>query len=298
MKFGIVTPAATLSPRSRSSWEQDAGPAEIRSVVEAADRFGFDYLTCSEHVAIPEAAVGERGARYYDPAATLGYAAAITRRIRLATHVLVLPYHHPLEVVKRFGTVDRLSAGRLILGVGVGSLEPEFDLLGVEFAKRGAAFEDALRALRACFGEPTPKYRGTHYTIAGFRVDPTSPQKPPPIWLGGRSARSLRRAIALGDGWNPFRLDAAQLEHLLSRARQTEAWDRRAASEVPFDVVLTPERPFDLDGDGGEERAQATIEKFRQIGATAMNVRLRHRSAAHCVELLDRFSALFALSRG
>src|SRR4029453_7559361 len=104
--------------RSHATWEADAGPHEIRRIAETADRLGYDYLGCSEHVGLPGDAAQVRGGRYYEPAGTLGFVAAITRRIRLLTHVIVLPYHHPLAVAKRYGTLDRLPGGRVILGVG------------------------------------------------------------------------------------------------------------------------------------------------------------------------------------
>src|SRR5262249_4345384 len=126
MRFGLTTPVVTLVPRSHATWEEDAGPDELRVIAEAADRLGYSYLSCSEHVALPAPVAEVRGGRYSEPAATLGFIAAVTRQIRLLTHVIVLPYHHPLEVAKRYGTLDRLSGGRVILGVGVGSLKPEF----------------------------------------------------------------------------------------------------------------------------------------------------------------------------
>src|SRR5438270_11233400 len=104
-----------------------------------------------------------RGAAYWDPLSTFGYLAARTEQIRLATHVLVLGYHHPLEIAKRYGTLDRVCCGRLILGVGVGSLREEFDLLGAPFDDRGARADDALRALRASLSRTEPAYQGDHY---------------------------------------------------------------------------------------------------------------------------------------
>src|SRR5262249_17529984 len=153
----------------------------------AADALGYHHVTCSEHVAIPAHVAPVRGARYYDPLATFGFLAARTTRLRFLTHVLVLPYHHPLALAKRYGTLDRLSGGRLILGGGVGSLEEEFALLGVEFAARGPRYEDALRALRAAFGGREPRYEGRDYRFADVVVDPCAVQPRVPIWLGGRS---------------------------------------------------------------------------------------------------------------
>src|SRR6185503_4388168 len=130
-----------------------AGPADVAAIARAADRLGFHHVTCSEHVAVPTSAAATRGTRYYDPLATFGYLAAHTQRIRFVTHVLVLGYHHPLAIAKRYGTLDRLTGGRLVLGVGVGTLAEEFALLGAPFADRGPRYEDAIRALRSAFGQ-------------------------------------------------------------------------------------------------------------------------------------------------
>lgn len=287
MRFGLTTPIVTLVPRAHAAWEAEAGPAELRRIAQVADQLGYDHLTCSEHVGIPSAVAAVRGGRYYEPAGTLGFVAAITERIRLLTHVIVLPYHHPLEVAKRYGTLDRLSNGRVILGVGVGSLQPEFELLGVDFAGRGARYEDALRALRAALGQRQPSYRGTHYEFADFIVDPCAVQPHLPIWIGGRSPRSLRRALELAEGWDPFGLDAAQLGALLERARDWPAWQQRAD---PFDIVLSPDAPVALDEPADVEQAQAMAANYARLGATAMNLRFRHRSLAHYLEPLERFA--------
>ncbi|MBX3025436.1 LLM class F420-dependent oxidoreductase [bacterium] len=286
MRFGLTTPVVTMVPRTHAAWERDAGVAEIRQVAITADRLGYSHLSCSEHVGIPvDVADQHRGGRYYDPATTLGYLAACTSRIRLLTHVLVLPYHHPLAVAKTYGTLDRLSGGRVILGVGVGSLREEFALLGVDFAGRGARYEDALRALRAALGGSEPRYQGTHYRFAGFRIDPCAVQERLPIWIGGRSPRSLRRALAFGDGWDPFGLDLAQLRAMLDRARQTPQW------RADLEIVLSPERPLALDTAADVEAARATVAAYAGAGATALNLRFVHHSLAHYLECLERFAA-------
>jgi len=284
MRFGLTTPVVTLVPRTHAGWEIAAGPDELRQIATTADRLGYDYLSCSEHVAIPRAVAEVRGGRYYEPAATLGYVAAMTRSIRLLTHVIVLPYHHPLEVAKRYGTLDRLSGGRVILGVGVGSLEPEFRLLGVDFAGRGPRYEDALRALRAALGTREPAYRGTHYAFGDVIVDPCAVQPRVPIWIGGRSPRSLRRALELADGWDPFGLSFQMLAALLDRAR---AWPQWQARREPLEVVLTPDAPLTLDEPA---RVVDTLAAYARIGATAMNLRFVHHSLAHYLELLEQFA--------
>jgi len=283
MRFGLTTPVVTLVPRTHAAWEAEAGAAELRRIAAAADRLGFSHLTCSEHVGIPVDVAAQRGGRYYDPAATLGFLAACTERIRLATHVIVLPYHHPLAVAKTYGTLDRLSGGRVILGVGVGSLEPEFALLGAEFAGRGPRYEDALRALRAALGRREPAYAGTHYRFEGFLIDPCPVQEQLPIWLGGRSPRSLRRALELAEGWDPFHLSLDELRALLTRARDWPQW------RTPFDIVLSAEHPLALDSAAQVDQARETLAAYQRVGATAMNLRFTHRSLEHYLELLERF---------
>jgi probable F420-dependent oxidoreductase len=214
--------------------------------------------------------------------ATFGYLAARTSRIRFATHVLVLGYHHPLDIAKRYGTLDLVSGARLVLGVGVGTLAEEFDLLGAEFAGRGSRGDDAIRALRASLSRREPSYHGEHYDYESFVVDPCAVQERVPIWIGGRTARSLRRAVELGDGWAPFGLRESDLAPLLARARESEAWAARA---TPLDIVLYPEPP--LDPAAAPERARDVVGRYEHLGATIMNLRVEHRSLRHYLEQLQ-----------
>jgi probable F420-dependent oxidoreductase len=286
MKLGVVTPVVTRLPRAHARWEETAGIDEITRVAVEAERLGYHHLTCSEHVAVPAPVAETRGATYWDPLPTFGYIASRTTTIRLATHVLVLGYHHPLAIAKRYGTLDRASGGRLVLGVGVGSLREEFDLLGAEFEGRGARGDDAIRALRASLSQIEPVYRGEHYAYDGFVVDPCAVQPRVPIWIGGRTARSLRRAVELADGWAPFGLSRADLADMIGRARDTAAWSARAqaAAAPAFELVLQNEHPFDpaAEPDGVRESA----DRLAEAGATTLNVRVVHHSLEHYLEQL------------
>jgi probable F420-dependent oxidoreductase len=286
MKLGVVTPVVTRLPRAHATWEETAGIDEITRVAVEAERLGYHHLTCSEHVALPASVAETRGATYWDPLPTFGYIAARTTTIRLATHVLVLGYHHPLAIAKRYGTLDRASGGRLVLGVGVGSLREEFDLLGAEFEGRGARGDDAIRALRASLSELEPAYRGKRYAYDGFVVDPCAVQSRVPIWIGGRTARSLRRAVELADGWAPFGLSRADLADMIGRARDTEAWSARAqAADAPtFELVLQNEHPFDPAAE--PDRVRESADRLAEAGATTLNVRVVHHSLEHYLEQL------------
>jgi len=284
MRFGLVTPIVTRHPQHDAAWTEAAGPEELARIAVAADRLGYHHLTCSEHVAIPVDVAPVRGARYYDPLATFGFLAAQTSRIRFLTHVLVLGYHHPLEIAKRYGTLDRLCGGRLILGVGVGTLAEEFALLGAEFTDRGVRYEDALRALRASFGRRLPSYTGSHHRFDGVLLDPCGVQEEIPIWLGGRTRRSLRRALVFGDGWDPFGLSLDQLEAMLAVARRGREWEQR---RTPFDLVLPIDRLLDPADASDRDVFVERCGRYRDLGTTVLNLRLRHRSLQHYLEQLD-----------
>jgi probable F420-dependent oxidoreductase len=286
MQIGIVTPVLTRVPKSHAKWEADAGIEEVARIARAADDLGYDYLTCSEHVGIPTDVAPVRGATYWDPAATLGYLAAVTRRIRLATNVIVLGYHHPLEVVKTYGTLDRISGGRVILGVGVGSLEPEFELLGVPFSDRGPRADDAMRAIRASLAQREPAYDGTYYRFSGMVVDPSAMQARMPMWVGGRTRRSLRRGVEFGDGWMPFGLSVDDMGTMIKSVGIPDG----------FDLALSPDRA--LDPGGGAERVLDTIGQMESIGTTVINARIVGHSLDHYVEQLEALASLAGLVGG
>jgi probable F420-dependent oxidoreductase len=292
VKLGITTPLFTMTPDGHAPWEVDAQLEDVVPLVEAADRLGYEYVTCSEHVVIPDDVAPVRGGRYWDPLATFGYLSARTTRIRFATYVLVLGYHHPLAICKRYGTLDRISGGRLILGVGVGSLQPEFELLGAAFDDRGARGDEALRALRTSFGRREPEFHGEFFDYSGMIVDPCGAQQTVPLWIGGRTQRSLRRAVELADGWAPFGLRRDELAAMLDKARAHESWEaRQAATDLPpFEVSLPAGRL--LDPVDQPDVAVQILEKMRDIGATMVNVNFRHRSPGHYVEQLEALAPL------
>lgn len=289
LKLGIITPVLTLLPRAHATWEESGTFADVVAIVREAERFGYHHCTCSEHVAIPVPVAETRGARYWDPLATFGALGAHTETIRFAAHVLVLGYHHPLAIAKRYGTLDETTGGRVILGVGVGSLREEFELLGVPFDDRGARADDSMCALRAALSTREPSYHGPYYDFGGFVVDPHARQTHVPMWVGGRTARSLRRAVELGDGWAPFGLRTTELEAMLSGARETPAWAERA---TPLDVILQNEHP--LDPLAEPDRVAEQLRRFTEIGATGVNVRFVHHSPAHYAEQLAALAEVVA----
>ena len=282
LKLSIGTPVVTMNPKTHAPWEETASIEEVARIAEAADRLGYHHLTCSEHIALPAAELARRGSRYWDPLATFGYLAARTSRIRFTTSVLVLGYHHPLDIAKRYGTLDQVSNGRLILGVGVGTLQEEFDLIGAPFDKRGARADDALRALRASLSQSQPAYHGEFYDFEGFIVDPCAVQDHVPLWVGGRSLRSLRRAADLADGWCPFSLAPAEAAEFL------------ATVDLPvgFEVVLPPTAR--LEPIAEPDRTQEILAETAAHGATTISCGFRHRSLDEYLDKLEALSLVHA----
>jgi probable F420-dependent oxidoreductase len=288
MRFGLSTPIVVQQPGVSAPWESNAGITELTRIARLADQLGYHHLGCSEHVAVPvgapTSAGGQRGATYWDPLATLGYLAACTETIRLATTVLVLGYHHPLSIAKRYGTLDAISGGRVILGLGVGSLREEFDLLGAEFTGRGARADDAIRALRASLSRSRPSYAGSYYDFDGFAVEPHAVQQRVPLWVGGHTRPSLRRAVELADGWSPFGLSRTELGTLLAGTDRPDG----------FDVVLGS---GPLDPIGEPSHTGDTIGELDETGATVVNIAPTSRSLEHYLEQLESFQQLVASSR-
>jgi probable F420-dependent oxidoreductase len=280
VKLGIATPVVTNVAGAGMTWEKEATVEDIGRVAETADRLGYHHLTCSEHIGLPSSESARRGTRYWDPLATFGYLSARTSQIRFATMTLVLGYHHPLAIVKRYGTLDHVSGGRIILGLGVGSLKQEFDLLGVPFDDRGARGDDALRALRAALPTNEPTYDGEFYSFGGLTVDPCALQAHMPFWIGGRTKRSLRRALTLADGWCPFGIPVATAGEWLE------------ARDIPpdFEVVLPADQPLDPIGD--PDGTRETLHAMAAAGTTVVSARFVHRSLEHYLELIHALAEL------
>lgn len=282
LKLSIGSPVVTMSPASHGEWELAASIEDLAAIAETADRLGYHHITCAEHVGLPAGELDRRGSRYWDPLATFGFLAARTKRIRFATGVLVLPYHHPLEIAKRYGTLDVVSGGRVILGVGVGTLKEEFDLLGAPYDDRGPRADDALRALRAALSKPEPAYHGSFYDFEGMVIDPCALQEHVPLWVGGRTLRSLRRAATLADGWCPFSVKPDQAAEWLDRV------------EVPadFEVVLPPMARLEPIKDPG--LTQEILAATEEAGATIVSVSRVTDTREEYLDFLEALASVHA----
>jgi probable F420-dependent oxidoreductase len=221
-----------------------AGPDAIRRAAVQAEQLGFSDVWVSEHVILPKDAPYPPSPFFYEPILTLAWAAAATTRVRLGTSVIVLPMHHPLPIAKQVATLQCLSNGRVIFGIGAGWLEAEFAALGVPFRERGRRTDEAIAMLRALWHDDPvsfkPKYVAAE--IADMRMLPLPPA-PIPIWVGGSSERALARAVKLCDGWHGSRFSPDKAAPVIRalRAQRPEAgfaislrtaWDGKDAGEL------------------------------------------------------------------
>jgi probable F420-dependent oxidoreductase len=195
IKVGMQLPVQAQSRIMADEWEHTAGPAELLAVAQAADRSGFDYISVCDHVAIPRDLAARMTTTWYDTVATLSWLAGLTERVRLASTVFIAAYRHPLVTAKAFSTLDALSGGRAILGIGAGHVQAEFEALNVPFRERGRITNEAIAQIRSAFADEWG---------SGLGQSPR-PAQPggPPIWVGGSSPAALRRAAEVGDGWLP-----------------------------------------------------------------------------------------------
>ncbi|RLU78127.1 LLM class F420-dependent oxidoreductase [Streptomyces griseocarneus] len=292
----MQVPVTSLSTLYAEPWEVEAGPEALRRVARAADRLGFAYVATCDHVAVPVRLAAAMGTTWYDPVATLAHLAAVTERTLLLSHVSVAALRHPLALAKQYATVDRLSDGRLVLGVGAGHVREEFQALGVDFHRRGAILDETVDALKAALGpEEFPAFRGSRFAFRGLGQAPRPVRTPrPPVWVGGSSPAALRRAALRGDGWLsqgdprerlPERIDV--LRRLREKAGRDGPFAVGAISEALY--VGTPGwdvGPRTLCGRVGT--VAESLRVYGALGVDQIQVRFRCRDLA---ELLDQMAA-------
>ena len=298
LAYGIQLPVQSQSTLYAEKWEADAGVAELAQLARAADDAGFLYVAVCDHVAIPRPLATAMGTTWYDTWTTLGFLAGITTRTRLMSHVAVLPYRHPLMTAKAVATLDALSNGRAILGVGAGHAADEFAALGIDFADRGPALDEAIDAVRAALTDEFAEHHGKRWSFQDVGQAPRPIQQPrPPVWVGGSAAPSLRRAAEKGDGWLPQGTPRAQMPEQIATVR---ALRNKAGVAEPIEIGVVTEILYvgEPNWDVGERTisgsADAVAERLREFGAMGvshMQVRFRSRDVNESVDQITTFGA-------
>lgn len=280
----------------------DAGP--LTEVARAAERFGFSGLSFSEHPAPGARWLNHGGHQTLDPFVALSHAAAVTTRLRLLTYLAVAPYRNPLLLAKQAATLDRLSGGRLILGLGAGYLKGEFHALGVDFEERNALFDEVLDVLPLHWsGEPF-SYEGRHFNVRDAQALPRPKQRPVPLWIGGNSRLTRRRVAERAHGWMPMSggpelsttartPTLGPLPELAGAIREVRDATAEAGRGTDVDVLHSYRDDAlvepTLDGD----RHRETFAALEKAGVTWVAVSCPNRSAAATLEFLEAFGTTY-----
>jgi probable F420-dependent oxidoreductase len=225
-----------------------ADPVTLARRAQRAEAAGFESLWIGDHVALPVGAPDPADEPRLEVLVTLAHLAAVTSSVRLAAGIIVLPQRQPVLLAKQLTSIDVLSGGRLIVGIGAGYVEPELRALGASLADRGARVDEHLAAMRALWDEPTPDFDGEFVSFAGVIERPRPVQRPhPPIVVGGHSPAAYRRAVQQGNGWYGWQLTPAQVaetqEHLRAAARR----HGRPEGLGELEISITPPDGLDLD---------------------------------------------------
>ena len=289
LAYGLQLPIQSQSQLYAADWERTCGAAELAAIAEAADRSGFHYVAVCDHVAIPRDLAGAMGTTWYDPVATLGFLAGRTERVRLLSHVYVAPLRPPLQSAKHFATLDHLSGGRLVVGVGTGHVRAEFDALGVDFSRRGRLLDEAIDVLAASLAEEF---------VGDLGLKPRPAQSPrPPIWVGGSSPAALRRVAERGDGWLPQGTPRDDMPAQIAAIRRHQ---ERCGRDEPLDLgaITEPVHVGDahwkvgrrtLTGSG--EAIAESLRAYGAMGCSHLQVRFRARSLEEQLDQMERFGA-------
>jgi probable F420-dependent oxidoreductase len=294
--YGMQLQVQTKSRTFVEDWEADAGADELRQMVQRAEANGFFYLAVCDHVAVTKPNDAHMQTTWYDTVATLGWIAALTSDVRLMSHVYVLSYRHPLHTAKSFMTLDELSGGRAILGVGAGHLQGEFELLGADFDARGTVTDSAIDVIRAAFTDEYPDVETPYWgRVHDAGLAPRPRQRPLPIWVGGSSKPALRRAAERGDGWLPQgtpRADMpAQIAFLLEHRRNT-------VGDRPIDLGAIAERLYvgtpgwdvgERTLSGPPDYLAERLNEFGAMGVDHVQIRFRNRSLQELLDQMDAF---------
>jgi probable F420-dependent oxidoreductase len=256
-----------------------SAPEAAARVARAAEDAGFDSLWAGEHVVLPDPRVPpapmEPRDPILDPVVMLTYLAGQTRRVRLGTGIIILPQRNPLVLAKELATLDVLSGGRLIFGVGVGYLEPEFRALGAPFEQRGPVTVDYLNAMRAIWSADQASYQGRFVSFAGVSAHPHPVQMPhPPIVMGGHTPPAHRRAVEHANGWYGFALDLDATERNVAGLRRAAERFARPAGLGELEVSVTPRGAVD----------PATVERYAALGVHRLILIPRRATDAGAVE--------------
>lgn len=262
MKFGVVFPQT----------EFGNDPAAVRDYAQLAEQSGFTQIAAYDHVvgANPERPGGWHGpythqSHFLEPFVLFTYMAAVTQTVKFATNIIILPQRETALVAKQAATLDVLSGGRLILGIGSGWNKVEYIVLNEDFHTRGRRMAEQVEVLRLLWTEPLVTYSGTWHTIPDAGINPLPVQRPIPIWFGGSAEQALERAARLGDGWMCNYRNPADAKPAVEKLDTYLKQAGRDWSQFVFEARI----PY---GDGDAGRWKSLIQGWHALGAVILSL--------------------------
>lgn len=299
--FGIQLPVQSQSTIYVDDWEASAGAAELAAVARQADQSGFFYVAVCDHTVIPRRLADAMSTTWYDTTATLGWLAGVTTRVRLLSHVFIAALRHPLRTAKEMATLDVLSGGRLVVGVGAGHVSEEFDIAGVDFSRRGALLDEAIDGIAAGLSEEFPTLPGPRWPASDLGVSPRPLQHPrPPIWVGGSSPAALRRAAGRGEGWLPQTPKRSQMAELVPRLLELRD-ELRPGEPIAVGALAGPLHVGKADWElprgtraGSPEELAEELAGWVELGVSHVQLRFPSRSAAETCDQMAAFGETVA----
>ncbi len=300
MKFNYQFPA-----RAVGAWDVWIGEKDLAEMALVAEQSGFESISATDHPFPSTNWVDNGGHHAFDPFVALSFMAAATERIRLMTFILVAGYRNPFLAAKSVASLDVLSGGRVVVGMGAGYEAGEFDALGAEFAGRGVRFDEAIIAMREAWRGESVYRDGPHFPAHGNVMLPRPAQRPgPPVWIGGNSRAAQRRVRDLGDGWLPFEQTSAMssvtgtpqlvLDGLREQIDGLRAARVERGRDADFAVLFTPQLRGEAEG-----RAHILadlVPRLEEAGVTHVSVESRGVSMDACLQEIDLIGSQLGLS--
>jgi probable F420-dependent oxidoreductase len=293
MKFDVGVPSGAIK-----HFETWVGDGDLNEFAVAAEEAGLDAVNVTDHPFPEDSWLANGGHHAFDPFVALSSMSAVTSTIGLRTNLLVAGYRNPYLAARSIASLDVLSGGRVLVGMGAGYLRAEFDVLGADFSTRGKRFDEAIEAMSAAWSGTSVDRKGTFYPAHGHSMVPVPTQRPrPPIWVGGNSAAAMRRAALLADGWLPFPQPAVMaaitgspaltsLDDLRAGIGEVHRLRSEAGLDGNFDIAFASfDRP-DPVGDASGERFRERLADYEAVGVTWLTLGCHGRTLTACKEEL------------
>jgi len=285
MKFGYILP----------NFGDKITAEELVEISRVCEEVGFDSVWATDHIIMP-AELREPYGQLLEPLVTLSFVAAATEKLRVGTSIIVLPQRNPILLAKQAAALDVFSRGRLILGVGAGWAEREFQYLNADFRRRGSVFDESIRLIRKLWADEVVDFEGRYFSVRGAVFLPKPVQKQIPIWIGGTTESAVMRAVRLGDGWHPVGLDVEAFRRGAEAVRR-HGRDLTLSIRMTVDVrkkrepyvAATGERRAVVSGSRKEIIAQ--IEAYREAGLQYFCASVLHPRAEDIIADLRKFSS-------